>query len=438
VKTIFLYLFRECLYFFALCLAAFTGVLFTLRILKFSSLLINKGVGISQIGMIFVSIIPTFLEFALPLATLLGVMLAFARLSGDSELVVLRGCGVSLYQLLPPVITFGFLSFLAALFVSTTLKPWGFSTLSDTLFDIARSKSTAGLDARAFNKVGTITLYAEYINDVTGQLRGVMVDDKRTADERKIIFAASGSILSDGESRTITFVLRNGTIHEMVRETYLATQFDQNSLVLSPEDMYDPDVMQKGRTPREMYLSELRTFITSLRDLQTQIVSNHGNPVTGAAIPQMVKPLFSSDQIDKGMVTKKLRRLRVEVQSRYAMPITSLILALLALPLGVQQARAQRTWGASISVLLGIGVFVIYYGFLSIGITMVESGKVPAFFGVWLPNFFSLGLALFFLRKLGSEQWATAATVVDILSDKMRLWYSYVAGWRHSRPHRSH
>jgi Lipopolysaccharide export system permease LptF/LptG len=84
------YIFGECLHFFALCLTAFTGILFTIRILKFSSLIINKGVDPHQIGRVFFAVIPTFLEFALPLAALLAVMLAFARLSGDSEVVVLR------------------------------------------------------------------------------------------------------------------------------------------------------------------------------------------------------------------------------------------------------------------------------------------------------------------------------------------------------------
>ena len=75
------YIFTECLIFFGISLAAFTGVLLTIRMLQFASLIINKGVEPGQIGMVFLAIVPTFLEIALPLAVLLGVMLCFARLS---------------------------------------------------------------------------------------------------------------------------------------------------------------------------------------------------------------------------------------------------------------------------------------------------------------------------------------------------------------------
>ncbi|NDG65073.1 MAG: LptF/LptG family permease, partial [Planctomycetes bacterium] len=78
-------------------------------------------------------------ELAIPMATLLGVMLAFSRLSGDSELVVLRASGISLYQLLTPIVPLALLLGGLALIVSTQLKPWGHRTLSATLFEIAKS-----------------------------------------------------------------------------------------------------------------------------------------------------------------------------------------------------------------------------------------------------------------------------------------------------------
>ena len=93
------YIFFESLHYFGISLFAFTALLLTLRMLKFASLIINKGVEFSQIASVFIAIIPTFLEIAIPLSVLLGVMLAFARLSGDSEIVVMRASGISLYQI---------------------------------------------------------------------------------------------------------------------------------------------------------------------------------------------------------------------------------------------------------------------------------------------------------------------------------------------------
>ena len=89
------YILRETLAYFGISLFAFTGMLLVLRMLRLADLVINRGVELDQVVMVFIAIIPTFLEIAVPLATLLGVMLAFARLSGDSEIVVNRGSGVS-------------------------------------------------------------------------------------------------------------------------------------------------------------------------------------------------------------------------------------------------------------------------------------------------------------------------------------------------------
>ncbi|MEZ4753352.1 MAG: LptF/LptG family permease [Bdellovibrionota bacterium] len=127
----------------------------------------------SQIGMVFISLLPTFLEIAIPMAMLLGVMLAFARLSGDSELIVIRASGISLHKLIVAVACFGAIGTAASLYVSMTLRPWGFQTLSQTLFEIAKSKSTSGLTEGIFNELGKLTLYADSIDYATGDLKKV-------------------------------------------------------------------------------------------------------------------------------------------------------------------------------------------------------------------------------------------------------------------------
>ena len=186
------YIISEVLTFFLISLTAFTGLLLTLRMLKLTSLIINRGVEFGQIFQVFIAIIPTFLEIALPMSTLLGVMLAFARMSGDSEVVVMRASGVSLLSFLRPIAIFACSIGALGLFVSCVLRPWGFESLSSALFQIARSKSTSGLTEGVFNKLGEITLYADSIDYQTGNLNRVIVDDKRDEIQRKVVVAKRG------------------------------------------------------------------------------------------------------------------------------------------------------------------------------------------------------------------------------------------------------
>lgn len=410
------YLIRECVHFFALCLAALTGVLFTVRVLKFSSLIINKGVAIHQIGWVFLSVIPTFLEFALPLSTLLGVMLAVARLSGDSEIVVLRASGVSLYQLLRPLAWFTLFVFIFANIVSFSLKPWGHQTLSDALFDIARSKSTAGLEAGTFNHIGALTIYAERISDATGELHGVMIDDRRGKDERKIIFADHGRIISRPTNRSIIFALETGSIHEMIGRKYLSTQFVTNSIVLGSDELYDPREKQKGIAPRELTAQKLRISIADIRAAENAMRQSGEKSRALDSFPPEVQAHFSGFELTLAQLTKKRRRLEVELAQRWSMPFATAILAILGLPLGINPPRTQRTWGIGLSVAVGIAVFVIYYGLLSLGLTLVEAGTVSAMVGVWLPNLACALMAGSLLFQLGSERWSSIADITRVIS----------------------
>ena len=258
--------------------------------IKFASLIINKGVAFNQIAMVFLSIVPTFLEIAIPLATLLGVMLAFARLSGDSELIVIRSSGISLTQLIRPVLLFGILSAVVCLYVSFELRPWGYRTLANSLFEIARSKSTAGLDQGIFNKLGLLTLYAENIDHSSGELGKAIIDDRRENNKRQLVTAKRGKIISDPEARTITFHLEDGFIHEIIDSKYVLTEYTTNNITMSSEEVYDPTAQKKEKRARMMGNTELSYQLERYSDIK-----NNKIPYTD---PDLTKDELES-KIDK-------------------------------------------------------------------------------------------------------------------------------------------
>ncbi len=411
LKILSRYILKEAAAYFILALFTFTGILLTVRMLRLASLIINKGVEVGQIVQVFLAIIPAFMEVAIPLATLLGVMLAFGRLSGDSEVIVMRASGVSILQLVRPILFFGILCGLVSLGVTHWLSPWGFQILQRTLFDIARSKSTAGLEPGIFNKLGNLTLYADEIDYRTGGLKRVLIDDKRDPKERKVITATHGEIVSNEVDRTITLRLFDGSIHEQVEGKYVVTDYDSNSVGLSSDEAIDPDTMNRGRSNRELTLGEINDEIARYEALLRNTQPAESAPPamvepTGISAPNLsdkAPPLTPKD------IKRKVRKLRVEGYRRFSMPFASFILALIALPLGIQQPRSQRTWGAGLSAMLGLLVFTLYYGLLSVGVAMAESGKIPALLGLWLPNLVATTIAGYATWKMGTEQWQSIA-----------------------------
>lgn len=407
------YILRECLIYCGVILLAFTGILLTIRMLRFASLIINKGVDVEQIARVFLAIIPSFLEIALPLAVLLGVMLAFARFSGDSEIVVIRASGISITQLIKPVIVLGVVFWLASLFVSIQLRPWGFRTLSQSLFEIARSRSTAGLTEGVFNKLGDLTLYAERIDFATGSLTHVLLDDRRDKNARKIIAAAAGTLISNTAEQTIVLDLTHGTIHEQAGARYSLTRFINNRFIIDPNQLMGEKSSDTDKRANELSLTEIRALRARFVALKAEAAAPSLQPPEAAALRTLEAttgtPAESTAELTPAQLERKINRLDIETARRFSMPFAAFILAIVGMPLGVQPPRSQKTWGAGISALLGLLVFVVYYGFLSVGITLAERGTLDPTVALWLPNLAAIALAAFALHRIGSERWHSIA-----------------------------
>ena len=411
------YIFKEIFAYFLISLFTFTGILLTVRILKFTNLIVNRGVQTSQIAMVFLSIIPTFLEIAIPMASLLGVMMAFARLSGDSEIIVVKASGISLLRLLTPILIFGSVTLLLGFFVSHNGRPWGYRKLASTFFEIARTRTTAGLEPGSFNKLGKLTLYSETIDHQSGKLNRVLVDDRRSETERKVIFAERGRILSQPEKQTITFVLYDGTIHELIGEQYTLTRFQTNNTVMDADELYDPDVSEKNIRDRARSNSGLNKRLEYLRDFKEKLDAGEKLPDEDITRFFSAGLAESRDEIDKTSedFQKLINKVEVEKARRWSMPFAALLLALVGMPLGIQPPRTQKTWGAGLSLSLGFLVFVFYYALLSIGVTMAEKGTLPATIALWIPNVCTLLAASTLLYGMGTERWQSLLEAVDSL-----------------------
>lgn len=419
MKILSRYILRECVTFFGVVLLAFTGILLTIRMLRFASLIINKGVDVEQIALVFISIIPSFLEIALPLAALLGVMLAFARLSGDSEIVVLRASGISIGELIKPVLIIGTSLWLVSLVISIELRPRGFRQLSESLFEIARTRSTAGLTEGVFNKLGDLTLYAEKIDFTTGALTHVLIDDRRAAEGRQVISAASGTLLSNPAERTIVLDLARGAIHEQSSERYSITRFVNNRFVFDPNQVLGAKEADTDRRANELFLDEIATTRARFKAQLNAPPPPPVSPVLPAAATSVAAAVSPSSDLSPPLspeqIRRKIRRLEIERERRFSMPFAAFVLALVGLPLGIQPSRSQKTWGIGLSAILGLGVFVVYYGFLSVGITLAENGSLPARVALWIPNIAALGIALFTTHRIGTERWHSIAAGIGEL-----------------------
>lgn len=380
------YIFGEILTPFLIALFVFTGVLFLAKSLKLVELVISKGVSVLDIAELFLLIVPQFLEIAIPMALLLGSILAFGRLSADSELVVMRSVGVNMRRLLVPVMVFAGICFSAGVILAFYVRPWANYQLALKTFEMAQVKASTGLVAGVFNDFGQLTLYSESIGE-SGAMSHVILADRRLPEKQRIFISQRGSLVSDPETRNITLQLYDGTIHEGAGVDYNVTFFDLNSIVLESSDFIGDSETRGGKKASEMVISELLAAIRHPSGVATE-----------------------SDNEEPGeKVLSRLARYGVEFHRRLVLPTLCFVVAILGMTLGVQPNRGGRSWGVSANIAAGILVTTLYYFLLAFATALGEQRAVAPWLVMWLPNLLFGALGLYLYRRVESEQWAAVS-----------------------------
>jgi len=377
-KIVHRYVFREVLVPFALGLSVFTFVLLLARLLKLVELVVSRGVPVTSIARLLAAILPAFLEVTVPMAMLLAILVAFGRLSADSEMVALRSSGLSLYQIVPPVAVFALLTMVATALLSFYARPWGNRSLRMTLYDIASTRATAGLKPQVFNdEFPGLVIYAERIDPRGDRLSHVLISDERDPDQRTTIFANAGTMISDRETQTVVLRLVDGWMYTLDgpgRAEY-QTEFESYDVNLDLRESF------AGQAQRELQPHEL-----SFAELRAAIAAKHaaGGPARGE---------------------------RVEYHRKFSIPFACVVFALVAVPLGILPNRTAKSHGFAVSIAL---IFV-YYVFLSAGQALAEQGRLPPAVGLWLPNVVLGALGVYLFRQSARGQsvvpieWVTRA-----------------------------
>ena len=355
-----LYIIKEILPPFFVSLLVFNFIMILAKILELSELVIVKGVRFDIILRFLLYSLPFSLMVTIPLSTLLAVLLAFLRLSGDNEIVVLKSAGIGLYRLLPPVILFCLWTYLVASYLVLYLVPYSNRAYRNELLELAKVSADISIKERIFNNdFGQMVLYVSYIDVNQGWMRDIFIRDSRDTEMDNVVIASRGRIATDKKKRVLVFELFDGVI-DRVEETISFKRYD---LKLNLESSLSS---QRLRAPDQFELGQ--------EDLWTAINS------------------FDKDDI-------RYHTYRLEAHKRFALPAACLVLGLIAVPLGLQGKNRGRNWG----IVMGLGVFLIYYFIFTAGLSFGETGYYPPMLAMWMPNLLIGGAAIFFLRRANRE-----------------------------------
>jgi lipopolysaccharide export system permease protein len=386
MKIIDRYLIREIFPSFMMGIIVFTFVILMSQFLRLVEMIMNKGVGILPALRLIIYLLPSILVLTIPMAVLLGSMVAFGRMSADNEITALKTGGYSLFRLALPPFFFSLAAMALTFQLIGTALPLGNQAFRNLMFEIVRGKASIGLRERVFNDDfdGLIIYINEIPVSANPVMKGIMIHDYRGEMEKPrreavTIFSEEGWLVSDEESNHVVFRLRNGSIHSLGKnkEKYQQLRFKLHDLRLTMGEgfSYPGGALPKGL--REMTIPELKGKIEEN--------SERGLPVYP---PQ------------------------VELHKKYAIPFACLIFGLLGVSLGTIFRRGEKM----VSFALCLAVIIVYYVFLVGGEPAGKQGLIPPWLAMWQANIFFSAVCLLLFWAAAYEKAPTGGLANRFIS----------------------
>ena len=360
------YVIREVLWPFVIGLLVFTFLLIIPYLIRLAEDLIAKGVSGTIILQLMVMLLPQALSLTIPMSLLIGLLVAFGRLSADREFVAMQGCGVSLMRLLRPVGLLSIAGFAATCYMLVVALPNANQASREIMFEVVATRAEGEVRPRVFfEDFPDITLYVREVSPSGAGWTNVFMADTRGGSQA-IYLADHGRVLIDREARTVEMILEDGARHRPDADgKYEVFRFERLRLSLNPESVFPRAGPPKG--DNEMSIAELRMRAAQF---EKEGLSTHNQLMA--------------------------------IHRKFSIPAACLVFALIGLALGATNRRD----GKLASFVIGIAIIFIYYVVLWMGQAMAKGHMLPPWLAVWLPNFVlgTLGALMFAWRKRAADQ----------------------------------
>jgi lipopolysaccharide export system permease protein len=305
--------------------------------------LVSKlGLSLWTAGLLFLLRLPGFVVYTFPLATLVAILVAFGRLSGDSELVAMHAGGVSFRRLVMPLVAAGLLLSLITALVNEAVVPAANRRAEDIVRAATQRTGGAGEDQVLMKDMsgGEVirVVYAERLNAATGEMVRPTITWFRQG--KPAVLTVAERAQWEGSDWKLFNV-----VNYLLEADQPASVSSKTSVARFPTS--PQQILQQSRKPEEMTYRELRDYIRYAL-------------------------LQRRPTID----------LELTLHQKLSIPFACLVFALIAPPLGMRSHRGSSAIGMGIAVLIGFGYYVIWH-YLAV---VAQQGAITPFWAAWLPN----------------------------------------------------
>ena len=313
--------------------------------------------------------LPSFLVISFPMATLIASLLAYSRLSANSELTALRSVGVTASRMIAPAIALALLM----------------TSLSFIFNDVIVPRTNRSAEFTLQSALGK-AIAAEKGEDIVYSRFG----------------RVTGSDGIVGNGLTQLFYATKFLDGKMIGVTVLDfSRFGFTQMLVA-----DNAVWNESQAKWEFNDGKILTLTpsgsTTSADFDRYLYPLSSAPLSIAKLPKDANNMTVGEAIEAEQLLsdagdrKEARRLRVRIQEKFTVPMACLVFGLIGSSLGAKpNSRTSRSQGFGISVVLIFVYYVLSFSFSSLGV----KGTLAPFLAAWGPVLISLAGGGVLLRQ---------------------------------------
>lgn len=268
---------------------------------------------------------PTLAAYIIPITYMMGILLAFGRLSQNNEITAMKAAGIPLKRMVLPVIGVGLVLSALSFVLMDRVQPWAAAQANHILYvELPERITLEILPTGSVQEIGDWRVYFGGRDPETKTLKDIVIREPRKdgewvfyADEARFVDSPQGAYLVLSEGHIIRPQQKGDVARVTIRDFKIAV----------------PEALRRA-APSQRHTLTLRDLYAKERDV---------------AKIQAAAPSKSN--------TEDLRKTRTEIADRFTLPLACLAVSFLAAPLAVRAPRSGRSY----SFALGFVIIFVYY-----------------------------------------------------------------------------
>ena len=318
--------------------------------------IIVKGISVFDVLRLLSFYIPPILTQTIPIGMFLGIMICFTKFSRNSESVAMVSTGMSIRDILKPILAIAIGASIFIIFLQESIIPRSFIKLKYVGAKIAYENPVFQLKEKTF--IDNLDEYSIYVDKVSsdGKAKNIIAFEK-PEDKNKFPMVLTGEEAFWKDSAIIVKESQFVSFDETGKKNLIGT-FDEKKVVLTA------------------YFQDLNIKIKDVEAL---------------SITDLIKGI-------KKIEATEVIKYKIEIFRKLALVFSTVPLAVIGFCLSLGHHRISKKY----SFILAMIIIFAYIIFLNIGIVMASAGKLNPFIATWTPNvlLYFLGYKLYKAKEV--------------------------------------